>query len=140
MAAGPEVVPLQLLLGDHSSSSSSSRGFLRWLLVTDAAASLAVLEARGDLEPTAVLRLLEGEYAAEAVQPCACMWVCFFDTCAACDQALLKQLLMVHVSSSGSILARSWLLVSSFDRSGCKSLPTPPQRLVWLFLEGEYAA
>jgi hypothetical protein len=61
MAAGPEVVPLQLLLGDHSSSSSSAGGgFLRWLLVTDAAASLAVLEARSDLEPAAVLQLLEG--------------------------------------------------------------------------------
>jgi 3-methyladenine DNA glycosylase AlkC len=65
MAAGAEVVPLQLLLDDHSSSSSSSHGFLRWLLVTDAAASLAVLEARSDLEPTAVLRLLERECAAE---------------------------------------------------------------------------
>uniref|UniRef100_A0A383VGG5 Uncharacterized protein n=1 Tax=Tetradesmus obliquus TaxID=3088 RepID=A0A383VGG5_TETOB len=60
MAAGPEVVPLQLLLGEHSSSSSSSGdGFLRWLMVTDAAASLAVLEARSDLEPAAVLQLLE---------------------------------------------------------------------------------
>jgi hypothetical protein len=71
MAAGPEVVPLQLLLGDHSSSSSSSGGFLRWLLVTDAAASLAVLESRRDLEPTAVLRLLEGA----VLQQCASVLV-----------------------------------------------------------------
>jgi hypothetical protein len=66
VAAGPDVVPLQLLLGDNS-SSGGSKGFLQWLLVTDAAASLAVLEARNDLEPTAVLRLLEGECADDSL-------------------------------------------------------------------------
>jgi putative lipase involved disintegration of autophagic bodies len=48
---GPHKVPLQLLL---------EGGALEWLLGRDAAASLVVLEARGDLPADAVLQLLQG--------------------------------------------------------------------------------
>lgn len=52
-------VPLQVLLDG---------GALRWLLRRDAAASLAVLQARTDLEPATALALLQGTDGAPAHQ------------------------------------------------------------------------
>lgn len=51
MAAGSDSVPLSVLLDG---------GGLRWLLRRDAAQSLAVLQARVDLEPDTALALLQG--------------------------------------------------------------------------------
>lgn len=62
MAAGPERVSVDLLL---------SSGSLRWLLGQDAAAGLAVLEARQDLNPQEVMKLLEGVQVWMKVHSCA---------------------------------------------------------------------